>query len=110
MVNKQLGKLERIICEAAQVNGEELRGPSREKEIVDARHVIWFIARECIGYSYQQLAALYNRDRTSVMHGINRMKKNQSQSELLQKISEKYPEVVLPDPTLAKRGIETWVI
>lgn len=107
-MHEQLRKLERIICDAAQVNSKELLGPSREKELVDARHAIWLIAHEHIGYSFQQLAKLYNRDRTSVMHGIKRLKQTQHHSTILKKLAEKHPEVVIPDPTLVKRGIETW--
>lgn len=107
-MNAQLKKLERIICEAAGVKPDELRGTSREKELVDARHAIWLIAREHIGYSFIDLARIYHRDRTSVMHGVKRLKQTAHHSELLKKLTEKCPEIVIPDPTLARHGIEKW--
>jgi chromosomal replication initiation ATPase DnaA len=104
----RLHELEGIICKAAGITSKELREPNRAKELVDARHAIWLIAREHIGYSYQDLARYYNRDRTTIMHGINRLKQTAQHSELLKKLNERYPEITIPDPALAKKGIERW--
>lgn len=47
---------------------DELRGKSKKREIVEARHVCAYLIRELTGYSLNQIGALLNRDHTTIMN------------------------------------------
>ncbi|MBQ3870615.1 MAG: chromosomal replication initiator protein DnaA [Clostridia bacterium] len=47
---------------------DEVKGKSKKREIVEARHVCAYLIRELTGYSLNQIGALLNRDHTTIMN------------------------------------------
>ncbi len=65
--------LRRIIFEVAAKTGHSVQSllcARRSAPLVRARHEVWWRARNETQFSLPQIAAAYNRDHTSIMHGI----------------------------------------
>ncbi|HBT75053.1 TPA: hypothetical protein DEB29_03575 [Candidatus Wolfebacteria bacterium] len=65
--------VESIVNSASLVSVEDMRGPARLPEFVDARMAVWFVLNKHIGMPYTMIARLYNRDHTSIMHGVSKV-------------------------------------
>ena len=52
----------------------ELRGQSKEQHIADARHYAFWLCREN-KMSYSFIGKYFNRDHSTVMYGVTRVKK-----------------------------------
>ena len=60
-----------------EVNVEDIKGPSRVKELVMPRHVAMYLCKTLTDMNFVTIAKVFgNRDRTSVMHGVDRIMKN----------------------------------
>ncbi len=65
------------VCDFYKINPEDLKGPSRVKEIVTPRHVAMYLCKTLTDMNFVTIAKVFgNRDRTSVMHGVDRIMKN----------------------------------
>ena len=54
---------------------QDLRGPSRKKQLVNARGVTVYLARKILGLSFQQIGLfLGNRDHTTILHSYQKTK------------------------------------
>jgi len=53
----------------------EIRGGSRRKIYVNPRHVAMFICVKFAGLSFMHTARVFNRDHTSVLHGVKRIER-----------------------------------
>ncbi len=58
------------VCSARCVTREELCGRLRTKNVASARHELWSRLRRDPGMSYDEIARLFGRDRTTVMAGV----------------------------------------
>lgn len=108
-IPKRVLIVELAISNASEVSIEEIRGKSREKAIVDARHAIWFICYEHFRYSYGDIGRWYGRDHTSVMHGVKRLRKSEHVTKVLEGMEAKYPGLIRK--ITGERGgrtIENW--
>jgi len=64
-----LERIVRVVCDELGVPQEELLGSSRRSEVVQARQIAAFLAREATGESWQRIAqALGRADHTTVLH------------------------------------------
>jgi chromosomal replication initiator protein len=64
-----LERIVRVVCDELGVSQEELLGSSRRSEVVQARQIAAFLAREATGESWQRIAqALGRADHTTVLH------------------------------------------
>lgn len=52
----------------------EILGTSRASKLVLCRHVYYHIAREKMGLKLAQIGSFFNRDHTTVIHGLNKVK------------------------------------
>lgn len=72
-MTRLLGPLPSDVIEtAAELTGfsvEDLRGPSRMRRLVEARHLAWWACRE-VGASCQEIAAAFDVDHTSVAAAV----------------------------------------
>ncbi len=60
-----------------KLNPDDLTGPSRVKEIVNPRHIAMYLCKTLTDMNFVTIAKVFgNRDRTSVMHGVDRIMKN----------------------------------
>ena len=64
---------------------EELKGKSKKREIVEARHVCAYLIRELTGYSLNQIGALLNRDHTTIMNSCEVTKTQMMNDPLFEK-------------------------
>ncbi len=56
---------------------EDIKGPQRQKDLVMARHVAMYLCKTLTDMNFVTIAKVFgNRDRTSVMHGVDRIMKN----------------------------------
>ena len=52
----------------------EILGPSRSRSLVLSRHVYYHIAREKMGLKLAQIGLFFNRDHTTIIHGLTKVK------------------------------------
>lgn len=57
-----------------QIRADEILGLSHEADIVDARHVYWYLLRQC-GYNYTLIGKLCDRTHATVMSGIKKVER-----------------------------------
>ena len=57
------------VCKATNTTAGQLMGPSRERNIVTARHLFFYIARHEYNQSWAKMTRLLDRHHTSGMHG-----------------------------------------
>lgn len=76
------------VCDFYKLKPEDLKGPSRVKEFVTPRHVAMYLCKTLTDMNFVTIAKVFgNRDRTSVMHGVDRiMKIIQTDSDLKSEI------------------------
>jgi hypothetical protein len=53
---------------------DAILGTSRSRGLVLCRHVYYHIAREKMGLKLAQIGLFFNRDHTTIIHGINKVK------------------------------------
>lgn len=51
----------------------EIIGTSRARGLVLCRHVYYHIAREKMGLKLAQIGSFFNRDHTTIIHGLNKV-------------------------------------
>lgn len=89
--------IEDIICEAANVTREEVYSHDRHKPLVQARHAIWLLLHEHLNYPYAEIARLYSRDHTTIIHGVKRINKTDIHLAVIKGIRKVAPELLIPD-------------
>ena len=69
-------KIIECVCEFYKLKPEDLKGPSRVKEVVTPRHIAMYLCKTLTDMNFVTIAKVFgNRDRTSVMHGVDRIMK-----------------------------------
>ncbi len=62
---------------------DEIKGSSRVKELVLPRHIAMYLCKTLTDMNFVTIAKVFERDRTTVIHGVDRIMKNiQSDSNL----------------------------
>lgn len=69
------------VCRASsqyfKVSVGDLKSKSRNKDIVKARHIAWYLSKNIVGATFIEIAKYYgNRDHSSVIHGVNKISDN----------------------------------
>lgn len=101
-------QLENAIARAANVSIEAINGKSRQREVVDARHAIWYIAHDHMGMAYTTLARLYNRDHTTIMSGVKRIRAKEERKSIFVGIQRVCPEILIQHSEDEAREIKNW--
>ena len=57
------------VCKVTNTTAGQLMGPSRERNIVTARHLFFYIARHEFNFSWVKITGLLDRHHTSGIHG-----------------------------------------
>ena len=63
-------RIESIICEYQNVTREQMRGLSRENDIVTARHIVYFVLKCFANTTYVNICRRYNAKRCNVRASI----------------------------------------
>lgn len=105
----RLTLIEEAIAKAAGITVERLNSKIRERNAADARAAVWFVARDHLNYSFPFLAKLYERDHTTIMSGVKRMRKLKASEKILAGIKKVCPEALqgLPGPD-EPRHVDDW--
>ncbi len=66
------------VCRAAshyyKIPVADLRSKARSKDVVKARHISWYLSKNIVGATYEEIGQYYsNRDHSSVIHGVNKI-------------------------------------
>lgn len=59
----------RAVSDATGIRLGEIMGQSRKRPIVEARHLVMFLARQQ-GITYTAIAAAMRKDHTTIVHGV----------------------------------------
>lgn len=101
-------ELERIISHLSQIPIEAIRSPLRSKNIVEARMVIWYIAYEYMHYSYSDIGKLYGKNHTTIMSGVQKIRKNGALEEVIRYIRKTRPVLLKEGKPITLMGINQW--
>jgi hypothetical protein len=63
--------LEDVVCSVVGVPSQALYSPTRKREIVTARQIIFFLVRPCYLLSLKNVGDRYKKDHATILHGIN---------------------------------------
>lgn len=101
-------KLEAIICKASGVEKQSLYSSTRKKEVASARHAIWFIAHDLLGFNLSLVARVYGRDHTTVRHGVLKMRKSDVIKHVIARVRTVAPELFTRRGDDEMSPIESW--
>lgn len=87
----KLETLEEIVTEAAGIDVGDLYSRDRRQRNSDARCAVWFAAYHIFGYSYPFIGRRYNRDHSTIIHGVNKIRGNEAERRLRQLLKERWP-------------------
>ena len=68
-----IDKIISTVCDHLNLTGEEIKGKSRVKEHVYARHLIFYLFRKHTTLTLKSAGELFNRDHTTVLHALNNL-------------------------------------
>lgn len=74
--NKKLEQLLTIVCKDYNVTEEQLRGAVRNKQVVEARWILWYMLRNYGALSYTQIGNMFNKDHSSIISGVKKLNDN----------------------------------
>ena len=60
------------VCRGYAVTQEEVLGPTRRRRVTVPRWVAWRVMHRELSMSSKDIAAMFNRDHTTVLHGLAR--------------------------------------
>jgi chromosomal replication initiator protein len=81
------------VANKLQVPESKILYGSRTPEYSNARFLVWYICHEILGMSFIKLARLYSKDHTTVLHGVNKIKKTINREELIRELEREIPEM-----------------
>ena len=100
--------LEQTVCKAFGITTTELNGICRDQEIVDARHTVWYVCRDMLGYGVAKISRWYGRDHTTIMHGTRKVRADEKRKQQLAFMVETAcPEVLTENPPVGL-DVFTW--
>lgn len=92
-----LVKAEFAVIDEFQVTLEDLRSmshmSSRRRECVEARWAVWTYAFDVLGYTYSRIARLYQKDHTTIIHGVDKGRTKGLGKRAERTIKAKYPNL-----------------
>lgn len=90
----RIKELEVTIAKAAGLKVKELRKEMRDRSLVNARAMIWFVAHDLMGYTSVTLARLFDRDHTTILHHVNRLRGTEEAERVTAWLREKHGYLV----------------
>ncbi len=100
--------LEEAISKAANVSIELMHSHRRDRELAEARMAVWFIAHDHLNFSFLKLAAIYQRDHTTIISGVRKMRSKKASEQILEGIRKVCPQVFEIAGPGEPRTVENW--
>lgn len=91
IIMNPIDRLVLTFCNGLEFTKKELLSKSRSPKLVSARHALWLYLSIHYKYSYSDIGRYFNKDHTTITHGINRAEELLSVDDVLIK---KYVEVI----------------
>jgi chromosomal replication initiator protein len=116
MEEKKLGTVEKVmlveqvISQASNVGVAEMRSHLRTKAYAEARQVVWFILHDHTGLSFPEIAEIYQRNHTTIMHGCRRIRQDKTKAadRIIAAFRKLHPELLEGRPKGAARTVDKW--
>lgn len=106
---ERIVKLEEVIAKAANISIDDLTSDSRSPAIAEARQVLWTVAYDEMSYSYPMLASYYQKDHTTIIHGVSKMRNSDACSRFIEAIKKNSPGLFDLAPTFGEaKTLESW--
>lgn len=67
--------IQKFVADKYGIKLSDIKGKSRKKEIVNPRQIAMFLSREILEDSLVTISNAFDRDHTTVMHGIDKIQK-----------------------------------
>ncbi len=77
-------KIVATVCERFGLRPQDLNSPRRSRHITLPRHVAMYLCRRLMGASFPHLGQLFQRDHTTVMHGVSSIEQRVKQDAAFQ--------------------------
>ena len=92
--NISFEELVQIVCEETNVSPQDILSQSRKQNIVRARHICMYLARQFLPLSYPEIGKKFgNRDHSTIMYSVKKIEKlkkdNQEMKNLLKNMIAK---------------------
>ncbi|MEO0144229.1 MAG: chromosomal replication initiator protein DnaA [candidate division WOR-3 bacterium] len=84
-----ISKIIQVVCEKLKVDEGYLKSPIKVKDLLYARYVVIYIAREKFHIPYTKIAKALNRDHSTIINGYNKARKLIIKDKEFQKLVEK---------------------
>lgn len=83
----QLAPIRRAVCKRFNVTDVDLESIRRRQDIVEARHIAFFLARKMTGLSLPRIGRVFGfRDHTTVRHGCQKVEWQVSNDPTIERI------------------------
>ena len=76
-----IGDIQKKVAEKYAIKVSDLKGKSRKKEIVNPRHIAMYLSRDLTDSSLVTISNAFERDHTTIMHGIDKVKDQMESDE-----------------------------
>ncbi len=84
-------KIEVLVCKMFKVDRDFVRAKTRARANVKVRHAIFYILSKKCGMLSTMIARMYGMDHTTILYGIDQIKKNSLlETRLTKKVDELY--------------------
>jgi len=90
-IEEKVNIIKQVVANYFNIQVQALESPLRKKEVAQARHIAMFLCREKLNLSYKQIAKYFKRkDHTTVMHGVEKVQKDENLYKIAQQILKLY--------------------
>lgn len=79
-----------LVCNALNISADDLCGPIRKRELVEARFIICQLLQEFSYLNEAQIAPIIKKDRSTVYYALEQFQRLQSDKEFADKCSQVY--------------------
>lgn len=107
-IKERIRRIDEVVSKASGLPIDYIREKERSQDKVQARWVAWYIAYQYAGISYLKIAKEYGRDHTTILYGIDRIKKDEYLPKVIEKIRQTTPEILEQLPIGKARPLAEW--
>lgn len=93
-IPRSFSRLERLVAIECNITVEMMRERSRMQEILFARFILWYLAKQKLGYTAARIGRMTERDHTTIINGVRRVERDKDLLEQALYIATKYPDAM----------------